>query len=49
VEKFAKKHDNARFVMAGADNTFLLAAVTDGVKAIEKVVQAVEDTAARGH
>lgn len=47
MEKFAKKHGNARFVMAGADNTFLLAAVTEGAQAIEKVVQAVGIAGAR--
>ncbi|WVF69041.1 hypothetical protein IAT40_003815 [Kwoniella sp. CBS 6097] len=41
VEKFAKKLDNARFVMAGADNTFLLQAITDGGAAITKVANSI--------
>ncbi|KAL7423534.1 hypothetical protein Q5752_001114 [Cryptotrichosporon argae] len=37
VEKFARKHANARFVMAGADNTFVFQAVLDGAKAAQGV------------
>lgn len=37
VEKFAKKNSNARFVMAGADNTFLLPAVQSGAQAAQQV------------
>ncbi|WVW85848.1 hypothetical protein I302_107886 [Kwoniella bestiolae CBS 10118] len=43
VEKFAKKNDNARFVMAGADNTFLLQAIVDGGSAIQKVEASIKN------
>ncbi|WWC60734.1 uncharacterized protein I303_103310 [Kwoniella dejecticola CBS 10117] len=43
VEKFAKKNDNARFVMAGADNTFLLQAIVDGGAAIQKVEASIKN------
>ncbi|OCF75977.1 hypothetical protein I204_03274 [Kwoniella mangroviensis CBS 8886] len=43
VEKFAKKNGNARFVMAGADNTFLLQAIVDGGSAIQKVEASIKN------
>ncbi|WWC93570.1 hypothetical protein V866_000405 [Kwoniella sp. B9012] len=43
VEKFAKKNGNARFVMAGADNTFLLQAIVDGGSAIHKVEASIKN------
>jgi len=39
VERFASKNPNARFVMAGADNTFLLPAIVDGGQTAEKLCQ----------
>lgn len=42
VEKFARKNPNARFVMAGADNTFLLPTIVDGARAAEDVCQRLQ-------
>jgi hypothetical protein len=44
VEKFARKNSNARFVMAGADNTFLLPAIVDGGNAAEAVCQSLQSS-----
>ncbi|RSH89692.1 hypothetical protein EHS25_002243 [Saitozyma podzolica] len=41
VEKFARKNPSARFVMAGADNTFVLQAVVDGANAAKTVAQSL--------
>lgn len=42
VEKFARKNSNARFVMAGADNTFLLPAVVKGGSTAEEICQRLQ-------
>jgi hypothetical protein len=41
VEKFARKNPCARFVMAGADNNFVLQAVVDGANAAKTVARSL--------